>query len=135
VIGIALAMDGYDKYEYKCTVFTAGGFSAGVTSSSTPDGGASLGISMGFLKQDPTNISGWFVDGCGSGSFQYGSFGLTLSWAPPMAKPPYVDSRPIVGVCRLALAKTKMPYSGPSASITLGASYTHIIQKIRTLGG
>ncbi|KIG13087.1 hypothetical protein DB30_00552 [Enhygromyxa salina] len=131
-VGVVQLLDNHVRHKYKSAVFTAGGFSAGLTTSKDPSLGVEVGVSMGFLSKDPTNIKGWFVDGCGSGSFEHGSYGLTLSWAPPSKKAPYVYPAPVAGVCRFALGKGTGKYTGPDITATIGASYTKIIQKIKS---
>jgi hypothetical protein len=133
-VGIVQLLDNHVRHKYQTAFFTAGGFSMGLTTAKDPALGVEVGVSMGFLSKDPTNISGWFVDGCGSGSFEHGSFGLTLSWAPPSKKAPYVFPEPVAGVCRFALSKSTgtAKYTGPDISATIGASYTQIIQKIKS---
>lgn len=124
-VGIAQMTDHFDDYRYESCIFTAAGGAVGITNSTGP--GAELGISWGFLAKDPTNISGWFVDVSGSGNLDNGVFGLGLSWAPPGKKPPYVKAEPVLGVGRIGLSSSK----DASGALTIGPSYTWIIQKVK----
>lgn len=124
-VGISYMLDHFDDYKHKACVFTSAGGALGVTNSSGP--GAEVGISMGFLAKDPKNISGWFVDVSGEGNIDYGVYGLGMSWSPPGAKPPYVKAKPVAGVGRIGLSTSK----DPSGALTIGGSYTWIIQKIK----
>ncbi|MEL6224682.1 MAG: hypothetical protein AAFR31_18780 [Cyanobacteria bacterium J06627_8] len=135
-IGLTYMLDHYNSYKHKACVFTALGGSIGASTSQHPSVSGEIGLSLGFLAQDPTNISGWFVDVSGQGEFDNSSMGLGLSWAPPGKKPPYVKPIPVAGVTRLGFsasrslsAATASPNS--SASATIGGSYTWIIQKIK----
>jgi len=124
-IGIAYMLDHFESYKYKSCVFTSAGGALGVTNSEGP--GAEFGIGLGFLAKDPTNISGWFVDVSGEGNIEHGVYSLGMSWAPPGKKPPYVKAKPVAGVGRVALSTSK----DPSGTLTIGASYTWIIQKVK----
>jgi len=124
-IGITQMMDHFYDYKYKTCVFTSAGGALGVSNSEGP--GAEVGISLGFLAKDPTNISGWFVDVSGEGNIENGAYGLGMSWAPPGKKPPYVKAKPVAGVGRIALSTSE----DPSGALTIGASYTWIIQKVK----
>lgn len=132
-VGLTYMLDHYNAYKHKACVFAAAG---GAIGASTPSKKVSisgeLGISLGFLAEDPTNISGWFVDVGGQGDMgDNASAGLGLSWSPPGKKPPYVKPIPAAGVTRLAASKSWPPSNDPNASATIGGSYTWIIQKIK----
>ena len=139
-IGITYMMDHYQSYEYETCVFSALGGAIGATTP-TPKltGSVAVGIAMGFLAKDPTNIGGWFVDVSGAGTLENGIFSLGMSWSPPGSKPPYVKATPVSGTARVALTGSYdgTPKSSQSAepsasgSLTIGGSYTWILQKIK----
>lgn len=129
-IGIVSMLDHFEDYKHRACIFTALG---GAVGASTSQGiGGELGLSMGFLAKDPTNIGGWFVDVSGQGEMASSFYGLGLSWSPPGKKPPYVKPVPVAGVTRVGFSQSLSPDSaGPSGSVTIGGSYTWIIQKIK----
>jgi hypothetical protein len=135
VIGMARHL-GTGGEIYRSAFAVAGGsvgqsFSAG---SATASGSVQAGISAGFLAKDPLNISGVFIDLAGQVSYSDWVLGVAFGFPPPDNKSPYVHTwKPTTGFLRGAINfSTSGPALTPGASISLGASYTWIIQKVKS---
>ncbi len=126
-IGMSCMLDNFEKYKYRACVFAAAGGAIGASTDAKPSASGELGLSMGFLVKDPRNISGWFIDLSGAGTAKNSVYGLGLSWSPPGKKPPYLKPVPQAGICRVGFSTS----ADPGGSVTIGGSYTWIIQKIK----
>ncbi|PRP95165.1 hypothetical protein [Enhygromyxa salina] len=129
-IGITQMLDHEKSYEHSRCVFSSLGPAlslGGATSASKLGGSAEFGIIMGFVSKDPTNIGGWFVDVSGGGGLEHGVYSAGLSWSPPGSKPPYVKPKPVAVNLRVAITTS----ASPGGSISLGGSYTWLIQKVK----
>jgi len=129
VIGAAFNL-GQD--DVLASVFTTAGGAVGLTTSTGVGKSLQLGWTIGFLAKDPLNISGVFVDVAGQLGYGTKILGPCFGFPPPQARPPYVTARPTVISGRYAqdVAQVLDPPE-PSASVSVGGSYTWILQKIK----
>jgi hypothetical protein len=126
MIGAAFSLGDDDVL---ASVFTTAGGAVGLTTS----GGTSIqqGWIIGFLAKDPLNISGVFVDVAGQLGHASRIIGPCFGFPPPSSHPPYVTAKPTVISGRYATDYGGLPPPYPTASVSIGGSYTWILQKIK----
>jgi hypothetical protein len=134
VIGAAFNLAAFNLGEgdVMAAVFTTAGGSVGLTTSSGVGKSLQMGWSLGFLAKDPLNISGPCVDVAGQIGAGTQLIGPGFGFPTPSTHAPYVTARPTLITARYAydLAQVLSPPQ-PSGSISIGGSYTWILQKIK----
>ncbi len=113
------------KGEPGLTVFSAAGGTVGAEAS--PSAGFS-GLNIGVLRGDPTDIKGVFMDVSATAGITPGLGGtIGISFAPPTKFTPKAIAKAILPA--LFLVGPGQP--SPDVSLSIGASYTFLLQRIK----
>jgi hypothetical protein len=107
---------------------SGGSLSGGVSNSTGNSLSAVVGVAVGLVKGDPTNAGGFCLDGGASVTAAGVTRTLSLCFPFTADKPPGSPTMFTVGV---AAEIQSFDPKALGANISVGASYTHIVQRIK----